>query len=589
MTLCLCLSYTASMAGRIPQQFLQDLLARVDIVQVIEPRVPLRKAGREYKACCPFHGEKTPSFTVSPTKQFYHCFGCGVHGTALSFLMEHDRLEFRDAVEELASSVGMEVPYEAGSPQQQVSKDFYEISERVGRHYQAALKSSADAVEYLKQRGVSGEVAAEFGIGFAPPGWDGLSVLNMNDKQLLELGLRIEREGSGGSYDRFRNRIMFPIRDGRGRVIAFGGRAMGDDNPKYMNSPESPIFHKGRELYGLWEARQANRDLAQVFVVEGYMDVVALAQFGITNAVATLGTATTGDHIAKLFRTTHELVFCFDGDRAGRDAAAKALEICIAHMQDGKQVRFMFLPDGEDPDTMVRAEGQEAFLARAKKSRTLSEYLLGQLLAKTDSTLEGRARLIALSRPYYEKMPAGTYRSMVVEMIAREANMDRDRAEKELGGVPDVVSRQSGKFNPRQPQQKPSLMKTALTRLLQYPELASRATDTESIRNLTVRASDVLAELLEKLQDTPNMSMAQLLLPWEGTEVHRFLQGLAFISEDIELEQAQGEFDDAISRLLQRNIEQEIDRLMQKNRQEGQLDDSEKERLKRLLQARTRT
>ncbi|MEW8281341.1 MAG: DNA primase, partial [Candidatus Thiodiazotropha taylori] len=347
------------MAGKIPTHFIDQLLNRVDIVDVINRRVTLKKAGKEFQACCPFHDEKTPSFTVSPSKQFYHCFGCGAHGSAIGFLMEYDNLGFVEAVEELAQSAGLEVPREGGNEQGPDLRPLYELMEKTARFYQHQLKHHAEspaAVDYLKSRGMSGQIAASYGIGFAPPGWDNLTGTLGSDKASLE---RLNKcgllsESNGKQYDRFRNRIIFPIRDPRGRTIGFGGRVLGDDKPKYLNSPETPLFHKGRELYGLYEARQANREISNLLVVEGYMDVVALAQHNIQNAVATLGTATTHEHLELIFRNCPEVIFCFDGDRAGRDAAWKALNTSLPLMRDGREVRFLFLPQGEDPDTQVR-------------------------------------------------------------------------------------------------------------------------------------------------------------------------------------------------------------------------------------------
>ncbi|MFM1892488.1 MAG: hypothetical protein RLZ44_1565, partial [Pseudomonadota bacterium] len=358
------------MAGKIPQRFIDDLIARVDIVDVINQRVPLKKAGHEYKACCPFHDEKTPSFTVSPTKQFYHCFGCGAHGTAIGFLMDYDRLSYPEAIEALADDLGLEVPHEAGVERGPDLSPLYEILEQAARFYAWQLRrhpDSARAVEYLRQRGVSGEIAADFRIGFAPPGWDNLLRELGGDARAVDslrgAGLISEPE-DGKRYDRLRDRIVFPILDARGRVVGFGGRVLGAGEPKYLNSPETPVFHKGRELYGLYQAKQAVKQLERLLVVEGYMDVVALAQFGIRYAVATLGTATTAEHLEKLFRSVPEVVFCFDGDRAGRDAAWKALETALPLLREGRQARFLFLPEGEDPDTLVRREGAAAFAAR---------------------------------------------------------------------------------------------------------------------------------------------------------------------------------------------------------------------------------
>ncbi|MEM1231587.1 MAG: DNA primase, partial [Pseudomonadota bacterium] len=351
--------------ARIPQSFINDLLDRVDIVEVIDARVKLKKAGRDYQARCPFHNEKTPSFTVSPTKQFYHCFGCGESGTALTFLMEHDRMEFVEAVETLASLVGLEVPREATARSDPKERSLYDLLKEASLLYQAELRQSPVAIDYLKGRGLTGIVARDFGVGYAPDAWDRtLTAFRGRSEELLKAGL-ITRNDRGRSYDRFRNRIMFPIRDTRGRTIGFGGRVLSaEDSPKYLNSPETPLFQKSRELYGLYEARRALRKLTRFVVVEGYMDVVALAQHGVPYAVATLGTATNEMHFQKLFRYAPEVICCFDGDRAGRQAARKALESALPTLEDGRQLKFVFMPDGEDPDSLIRTQGQAAFEQR---------------------------------------------------------------------------------------------------------------------------------------------------------------------------------------------------------------------------------
>ena len=407
--------------ARIPQQFIEELLGRADIVELIDKRVPLKKQGREFAACCPFHNEKSPSFYVSPVKQFYHCFGCGAHGTALSFLIEYDHMEFREAVQELASIVGMEVPQEQGESQVQgISKaPLYEVLDRAATFYKERLKDSQVAIDYLKGRGLTGEIARDFGMGFAPAGWDNLlkAVGDSDERRryLLETGMLIEKAGEHPFHDRFRERIMFPIRDRAGRIIGFGGRVIAKEEPKYLNSPETPLFHKGRELYGLYEACQALRNIPRLLVVEGYMDVVALAQHGLRYAVATLGTSTTEEHLKKLFRVTPEVVFCFDGDRAGRAAAWRALENALPEAQDGRTIRFLFLPDGEDPDSLVRKEGQEAFEERiSREAMPLSEYLISELTKQTDmKTAEGRARLAQLARPHLNRLRRGVPKAML--------------------------------------------------------------------------------------------------------------------------------------------------------------------------------
>ncbi|MGB5679724.1 MAG: DNA primase, partial [Gammaproteobacteria bacterium] len=389
------------MAGRIPQSFIDDLIARADIVEVINARVPLKKKGREYTACCPFHNEKTPSFTVSENKQFYHCFGCGAHGTAIGFLMEYEHLDFVDAIETLAAEYHLEVPREdtpnQPGPVENRKQPLYEILEQASRLYQQQLRHSNRAIQYLKQRGLSGEIARKYQLGYAPDGWsflfDKLGNNTSNIESLNITGMLVEKS-ENKHYDRFRDRIMFPILDRRGRTIAFGGRIIDAGEPKYLNSPETPVFHKGYELYGFYEARQALRKLERIIVVEGYMDVVALAQHGIEYAVASLGTAMTRDQIQKLFRSVSEVIFCFDGDQAGHKAAWRALENTLPIMRDGLAARFLFLPDGEDPDSMVRKQGKAAFESRLEKAAPLSEFLFDKLLQGTAiDSMDGRARL----------------------------------------------------------------------------------------------------------------------------------------------------------------------------------------------------
>jgi DNA primase len=407
------------MAGLIPQTFIDDLLDRIDIVDVVNGRVPLKKAGKNYKACCPFHEEKSPSFTVAQDKQFYYCFGCGAGGNALGFVMEFDRLDFLPAVEMLAKNAGMEIPREA-APDRKVTKqkdNLFSMLTESDKYYRQQLRTHPDAktaVDYLKARGLSGKIAAQFGVGYAPPGWDNLlkSAGGTDEKnQLLDQsGMIIVKPEEKKQYDRFRHRIMFPIRDQRGRTIGFGGRVLDDSTPKYLNSPETPVFHKGRELYGLYEARQTLKEIPCLIMVEGYMDVIALAQYGIANAVATLGTALTENHLQKLFRYTSELVFCFDGDNAGRRAAARSLEIALPEMRDGVSAKFLFLPDGEDPDSMVRQLGTTAFQEQVKKAQPLSEFLFEQLNDGIDSsTADGKARLSKVCAPQINRIPQGVF------------------------------------------------------------------------------------------------------------------------------------------------------------------------------------
>ena len=418
----------------IPKNFIQDLLNRLDIVDVVERYVPLKKAGANFVACCPFHNEKTPSFTVSQTKQFYHCFGCGAHGTAIGFVMEHVGLGYVDAIEELARSVGLEVPHErpaAGAEYTKVAPDLYEVMQTAMRYYREQLKLSQRAIDYLKQRGLSGEIAAKYGIGYAPDGWQNLAAAfpDYQDDMLVETGLVITGDEEK-RYDRFRDRIMFPIVNVRSQVLGFGGRVLDKGEPKYLNSPETPLFEKGRELYGLYQAQKAIRAGQRVLVVEGYMDVVALAQHGVEYAVATLGTATTPYHVQKLLRLTEHILFCFDGDRAGRGAAWRALENALPYLQDGKRISFLFLPDGHDPDSFIREFGRDAFEQRIQEAMPLSSYLLREISAELDlRTQEGRGQLLQRAKPLLTAITAPATALLLRKEVAALSGVSQEELE----------------------------------------------------------------------------------------------------------------------------------------------------------------
>ena len=425
------------MAGLIPQSFIDDLLDRVDIVDVVDSRVKLKRSGKNYSACCPFHEEKTPSFTVSPEKQFYYCFGCGASGNALGFVMDYERLSFPEAVEQLARVTGLEVPREvqseAEAKREQEKKSIYSLLAKTDEFYQQQLRQHPSkhlAVNYLKNRGLDGKTAKAYGVGFAPPGWDNLlKALGQSDEDnhlLIEGGMLIHQEQEKKLYDRFRHRIMFPIRDTRGRVIGFGGRVLGDDKPKYLNSPETPVFHKGQELYGLYEARLAYRELPRLLVVEGYMDVVSLAQFGIGYGVATLGTACGPDHLDRAFKYTHEVVFCFDGDKAGRSAALRALDASLATMTDGRTVKFLFLPEGEDPDTLVRQIGPDKFERMIELAVPLEDYLFDAVAEGLNiRTMEGRASFSKRAAPLLDRLPKGVFRELMFDSLATRTGLNR--------------------------------------------------------------------------------------------------------------------------------------------------------------------
>ncbi len=580
------------MAGLIPQDFIDDLIARADIVEVIGRRVQLKKAGREFKACCPFHDEKTPSFTVSPSKGFYHCFGCGAHGTAVGFLMEFDHMSFVEAIESLANSMGVEVPRDQSDKPAQRYDELFSLMDSVARHWQACLRDSPAAVDYLKARGIDGPTAKRFGIGYAPDGWS-----NVLDKfgrsedaigRLLASGLII-RKDNGSHYDRFRDRLMFPIRDARGRTIAFGGRTLGDGEPKYLNSPETVLFHKGRELYGLYEARQALRQIDQLVVVEGYMDVVALARHGIDFAVATLGTATTTEHLNRLFRLTENVCFAFDGDRAGRQAAWRALENALPQVREGRQIRFVFLPEGHDPDTFVNEHGTNAFLAAVEAGQPLSTFLIEELSAQVDlESVDGRARLAELARPLLSKIPVGVYRELLIGQLAETVGLPSTRLERMLEGSPEETRGQAQpgqakKRRARRPSAgQPSVVRHAISVLLNYPQAGSKV-DPSLLDGVRKPGADLLKALIETVHAEPNISTAGLLERWRHDEKGRHLGKLAAVElpgdEDFD---AAAELRDCLAQLALAGRRERVEFLIEKQRVSG-LTDREKAELRKLV------
>ena len=581
--------------ARIPQSFIDELISRVDIVEVIDKRVPLKKQGREFVACCPFHNEKTPSFSVSPVKQFFHCFGCGAHGTALGFLMGYEHLDFLEAVRQLASLVGIEVPLEAGETRADYAP-LYGILDKAAGIYRDALKHAPGAIDYLKSRGLTGEIAAEFAIGFAPAGWDTLlKTFGSGDaeRQILATAGLVIRKDDGRYYDRFRERIMFPIRDSRGRIIAFGGRVIGKDEPKYLNSPETPLFHKGRELYGLYEARQVLRDIPRLLVVEGYMDVVALHQHGVRYAVATLGTATTAEHLKKLFRISPEVVFCFDGDRAGRAAAWRALENTLPEAHEGRQIRFLFLPEGEDPDTLVRKEGKQAFEARlGAQAMELSNFLFKDLLDHVDTRdRAGRARLAEVIAPYLARMPGGPYRQMVEEEATKLAGVPiripangRPLSMLIQGSPKQDVIPAAGRSGSQPRLTSP--VRKAIALLLNRPGLAALTGEAAALEGLNLKGVEVLQALLEFAQAHPHITGAGLLEHWRDTETGSYLMKLAQAELVTPADAMESEFRAVMADLQgRRPAEQRLAQLMQASR-ERTLHESEKAELARLLKAR---
>ncbi|NIM27382.1 MAG: DNA primase [Gammaproteobacteria bacterium] len=571
-----------------PRQFIDELLSRVDIVDVVDEYVPLRKGGKDHKACCPFHNEKTPSFTVSADKQFYHCFGCGAHGTAIGFLMDYAHMDFIEAVEDLASRAGLEVPREAGGEQGESLQPLLDMLARASAYYQQQLRQhreAARAVDYLRSRGLSGEIAAAFGLGFAPPGWDNLlGALGGRDAErtlMARAGLLVEKSG-GGYYDRFRDRITFPILDRRGRTVGFGARVLGDDTPKYLNSPETPVFHKGRELYGLYQARKAAGHPQRLIVVEGYMDVVALAQHGIRNAVATLGTAATEAHLEQLFRVSQDVVFCFDGDEAGRRAAWRALETALPAMHDGRQALFMFLPEGQDPDSLVRTEGPEAFAAAVEAADSLGTFLFDRLAARVDrSTIDGRARLAELARPLLAKLPEGSFRELCYRRLAELTGLAPENSATLGSGRGNARARSPASPLDKQKRQSPSLVRKVITWLLHYPSLGQGVTSTDHLRSLELPGVPLLLELVETLEDRPNLTTGGLLERFRDHASGRHLARLA--AEEVAPLDAglEREFSDSLEKLHRLADDQRFALLARKGR-EGHLSDAEKREFARL-------
>ena len=569
--------------ARIPQKFIDDLLDRVDIVEVIDRRVKLKKTGKNFSACCPFHDEKTPSFSVNPGKQFYYCFGCGAGGNALGFLMDYERLEFPEAVESLAQTVGLQVPKEelrpGQTPPQDTNRPILEQLEQATRFYEHSLRKHPEAkraVAYLKGRGLSGEIARAFRVGFAPPGWDNLLQTADKDaqqiKRLTDGGMLVTND-RGRTYDRFRDRIVFPILDARGRVIAFGGRVLGDDKPKYLNSPETPVFHKSRELYGLYQARKSERSLNRIVVVEGYMDVIALAQYGIGYAVATLGTATSEAHMERLFRHVPEVVFCFDGDEAGRKAAFRALESTLPVMHDGRQARFLFLPDGEDPDSLVRARGAEHLEHLFSSATPLENFLFDWVAQDLDiSTLDGRARFSKQAAPFVHLIPEGVFKTLMYQSLADRTGIDIDSLKRLQTPLPDRQIDQTANAEPRETgdaggyhdvdqgyatndddapppgleiesyadseganlaPHHDSLTPTSgsatqrlLGLLVLNPALAGQL-DAALIPDAERRDIRLLAEVIDSINNQPDISTASLLGFWHGTPEGQLLTDLA--------------------------------------------------------------
>lgn len=589
------------MAGRIPQYFIDQLLDRVDIVDLIDGFVPLKKAGANYKACCPFHNEKSPSFTVSQDKQFYHCFGCGANGTAITFLMEHNHQEFRDAIETLAQQAGMEIPEEAVSAQRpnqaktEGGIDLYQLTKSVSDFYEQQLKQHPQAEKaknYLKNRGLTGEIAKRFNIGFAPDAWDTvMKQFGTNEKNLaalLKAGLLTKNDDKNRIYDKFRNRIMFPIEDYRGRLVGFGGRVMDDGEPKYLNSPETPIFHKGAELYGFYAARGDIRNQNLAIAVEGYMDVIALAQFDINIAVAALGTALTNTHLQRLFRITPNIAVCFDGDRAGRQAAWRAMENALPLLEDGRSVKFLFLPQGDDPDSMVRQHGKEEFMRLIGEAMPLTDFLIDTLKADCNlNTLEGRAKLANECKPFIQKLPNGVLKTLVMERLGKITNIQAEALNTQVSAnAPQNTSqnkprRQAISRGNNAPQL--SLISRAISLVLQNPKFARTAGDMTEFKQAQMPGYGLFADIVHTVTHNSGLNTASLLERFRENKHVNTLEKLAIHPHNLDEAQQADEFKASLVKLRESMSDTVIDQLIHKEKNSG-LSPDEKEVLKSLLE-----
>ncbi|MDN3614020.1 DNA primase [Vibrio gallaecicus] len=579
------------MAGHIPRSFIDDLLARLDIVDIVDARVKLKKKGKNYGACCPFHNEKTPSFSVSQEKQFYHCFGCGVHGNAIDFIMEFERLDFVEAIEELASYLGLEVPREQRSgaittaprANSEQKRNLYDLMEGISQFYRSQLKLSANkpAIEYLKNRGLSGEIVQKFGIGYVADEWD-LVRKNFGQQKdaqdmLVTGGMLIEND-KGNRYDRFRGRVMFPIRDRRGRAIGFGGRVLGDGTPKYLNSPETPIFHKGKELYGLYEVLQAYREPPQILVVEGYMDVVALAQYGVDYSVASLGTSTTGDHVQMLFRQTNTVVSCYDGDRAGKEAAWRALENSLEYLKTGNTLKFLFLPDGEDPDSYIRENGKDAFEHLVQNATPLSTYLFDNLIELHQLNLgtnEGKSALRAHASAMINKIPDSYFQELLEKLLDERTGFDNQLRR----------ARNHSQGNKPQPHKelKRTPMREVIALLIQNPSYADMVPDLSSVKELTLPGLSLLTEVLDKCRSNPHINTGQLLEHWRDSKNEALLSRLASWEIPLDEDNQEDIFLDSLDNILAQCVEKQIENLQAKARSIGLSAEEKRELLALML------
>ena len=581
------------MSGLIPQHFIDDLIARADIVDVLSKRIDLKKAGKEFKAVCPFHNDKNPSLTISPLKGFYHCFSCGAHGTALGFLMEYENLNFVEAVESLASELGVEVPYENKGNPIKKNDDLFLLMNTIQKKFQNNLKINAKAIQYLKKRGIDGKTAKKYKIGYAEKGWsnilDNFGSSDSDIKSLLKLGLIIKKENNKGYYDRFRDRIIFPIRDNRGRFIGFGGRIFEGDQPKYLNSPETPIFHKGRELYGLYECQKSMRVIEKVIVVEGYMDVIGLSQNGVEYSVASMGTATTDDHFTRLFRLSDTICFCFDGDQAGYLAAWRALENSLSHLKDGRQIKFVFLPDGEDPDSYIRKNSTGNFEKLLNNGTDLSDFMMQRTSEDIDlKSVDGKARLAERIKPLINRMPRGIFKELIIEKLSALVGLSAKKLEQSIS-EDKITNKRKSSFNyaPRRKnintkKDSPSVIKKSISLILNYPEAVKEISNIEFV-NYKKPGIKILIKLLKNISDEPDMNTAALIERWREDDEGKYLSKLAInLFPKNEEFNAEEELNNCLAQITKNFYNERINSLIKKQA-DNQLTSDEKVELKEII------
>ena len=580
------------MSGLIPQHFINDLVSRVDIVDVLSKRIDLKKAGKEFKAVCPFHNDKNPSLTISPSKGFYHCFSCGAHGTALGFLMEYEHLSFVEAIESLASDLGLEVPYEKSSKPIKQNNDLFSMMEKLQKKFQDNLKDESKAIKYLKERGIDGRTAKKFGIGYAKKGWRNiLDEFGKNEKQinlLTSLGLIIKKSDDN-YYDRFRDRIIFPIRDARGRFIGFGGRVFNDEQPKYLNSPETSLFHKGKELYGLYECQQSMRDIDKLIVVEGYMDVIGLSQNGVEYAVASMGTATTNDHFNRLFRLTDSIFFCFDGDDAGLKAAWRALENSLIHLRDGRQIKFVFLPDGEDPDSYIANNGTSKFEKQLDSGKDLSDFLIDKISENIDlNSIDGKARMAERAKPFIGKIPDGIFKELIIDKLSASVGISSKKLTALLSQMNKKESMKpktrsyTKMMSQRSSKTQPSIIKKSIMLILNYPEAAKNIKH-HDFKDYKKPGIKILLKLIKTTQEESNINAASLIERWRDDDEGKYLAKLAInLFPDNPEFDASKELNDSLVQITKNFYSERINFLIKKQ-SKNELTEKDKNELNQMI------